>query len=142
MNKVKIKLTHPNAKVPEKSFGTDACYDIIAITKEDIGHNRIKYRCGFNIELPHNTQFDIRSRSSIYKTGLIMCNSIGTVDEDYRGEFIVIFYHVVPTLPPYEVGDRIAQIQMRSREDVKFVVVDELTETERGIGGFGHTGKK
>ena len=142
MDNVKIKLTHPNAKVPEKSFSTDACYDIIAVSREDIGHNRFLYRCGFSIELPYNSQFDIRARSSIYKTGLIMCNSIGTVDENYRGEFMVIFYHVVQSLPPYEVGDRIAQIQMRTREDVRFVVVDELNETDRGIGGFGHTGKK
>jgi dUTPase len=124
-NVVDIKLTHPDAKVPVKSYGTDACYDIVAVSKEDLGHNRILYKCGFHLELPYNSQFDIRSRSSIYKTGLIMCNSIGTVDENYRGEFMVIFYHVVPTLPPYEVGDRIAQIQMRSREDVNFILTKE-----------------
>lgn len=139
MNKIKVKLTHPNAKIPQKSYSTDACYDIVAISKENIGNNRLVYRCGFNVELPHNTQLDIRARSSIYNTGLIMCNSIGTVDENYRGEIIVIFYHIIPELPPYEVGDRIAQIQMKSREDVKFIIVDEINETDRGVGGFGST---
>lgn len=142
MKDVNIKLLHPNAVVPAKSFGTDACYDVVAVSKEDIGHNRIKYTCGFAIELPYNSQFDIRSRSSIYKTGLIMCNSIGTVDENYRGEFSIIFYHVVPELPAYEIGDRIGQIQMRSREDVNFNVVDEINETDRGASGYGSTGRK
>lgn len=140
MNKIKIKLTHPKAKIPVKAYGTDACYDIIAVSKEYIGYNRYKYKCGFHIELPANSQIDIRPRSSIYKTGLILSNSIGTVDEDYRGEFMVIFYHIEKELPPYEIGDRIAQIQLRSREDIEFILVDELSETERGSGGFGHTG--
>jgi dUTP pyrophosphatase len=139
---VKIKLLHVNAQMPRKIIDTDACYDVVAISKEDLGDGRIKYRCGLAFELPKGTQLDIRPRSSIFKTGLVLCNSIGTLDEEYRGELMVFFYHIIKTLPPYEIGDRIAQIQLRTREDAEFLNVDELSNTERGSGGFGHTGNK
>ena len=51
-----------------------------------------------------------------------------------------IFYHIIPTLPPYNVGDRILQIQLRNRKNIKFIEAEELSETNRGTGGFGSTG--
>jgi len=54
---------------------------------------------------------------------------------------MAIFYHVIPTLPPYNVGDRILQIQLRNREDINFIEVQELSDTQRGTGGFGSTNK-
>ena len=140
MKVIKIKLLHPNAQVPKKVIDTDACYDVIAVSKEDLGDGRIHYGLGFALEIPENTQLDLRSRSSIHKTGLILSNCIGTGDEEYRGEYQAYFYHVIPTLPPYEVGDRILQIQLRTREDVIFKITEELSETKRSNGGFGHTG--
>ena len=140
MKSIKIKLLHPNAQVPKKAISTDACYDVIAVSKEDLGDGRIHYGLGFALEIPENTQLDLRSRSSIHKTGLILSNCIGTGDEEYRGEYQAFFYHVIPTLPPYEVGDRILQIQLRTREDVIFKITEELSETKRSNGGFGHTG--
>lgn len=137
--KVKIKLLHSDAKTPIRFNETDACYDVYATSREILGDGRIRYGLGFAMELPTNTQMDCRPRSSIHKTGLVLSNSIGTIDEDYRGEWGAYFYHVIPTLPPYEVGDRILQIQLRSREDVVFVVSDELNTTNRGDGGFGST---
>ena len=140
MTQVKIKLLHPDAQLPIRFNETDACYDVYAVSKNYIGHNRYEYGLGFSLELPTNTQLDIRSRSSIYKTGLILSNSIGTGDEDYRGEYKAIFYHVNTDLPEYNVGDRILQIQLRSREDVNFVVSNELNVTNRADGGHGSTG--
>jgi dUTP pyrophosphatase len=141
MKIIKIKLLHPNAQVPKKVIDTDACYDVIAVSKEDLGDGRIHYGLGFALEIPENTQLDLRSRSSIHKTGLILSNCIGTGDEEYRGEYQAFFYHVIPTLPPYEVGDRILQIQLKTREDVIFKITEELSETKRGKEGFGSTGK-
>jgi len=138
---IKIKLLRPDAKVPHKIIDTDACYDVWAISRFDYEDGRIEYGLGFSLELPPNTQLDLRPRSSIHKTGLILSNCIGTGDEGYRGEYRAVFYHVIPTLPPYEVGDRILQIQLRNREDVDFVPVNELNETIRGENGFGSTGK-
>ena len=141
--KIKIKLLDPpNSKIPAKIINTDACYDVWATSKIDHGDGRIEYGLGFSLELPPNTQLDLRPRSSIHKTGLILSNCVGTGDEGYRGEYRAVFYHVIPTLPPYEVGDRILQIQLRSREDVDFVLVNELNETIRGENGFGSTGNE
>lgn len=141
MKTIKIKLLHPNAQIPKKVIDTDACYDVVAISKRDWGDGRIHYGLGFALELPENTQLDLRPRSSIYKTGLILSNCIGTGDEEYRGEYQAFFYHVIPTLPPYNVGDRILQIQLKTREDVVFEITDELSETKRDIKGFGSSGK-
>jgi dUTP pyrophosphatase len=141
MKLIKIKFLHPDAKIPKKAIDTDACYDVIAVSKEDLGDGRIHYGLGFALEIPENTQLDLRSRSSIHKTGLILSNCIGTGDEEYRGEYQAFFYHVIPTLPPYEVGDRILQIQLKTREDVIFKITKELSETKRGKEGFGSTGK-
>jgi dUTP pyrophosphatase len=141
MKIVKIKLLDKNAKIPNKINDTDACYDVVATSREDYGDGRIKYGLGFALELPSSTQLDLRARSSVHKTGLILSNCIGTGDEEYRGEYMAIFYHVIPTLPPYDVGDRILQIQLRNRENIGFVLTSELNETPRGLGGFGSTGK-
>jgi len=141
MKVVKIKLLHPDAQIPKKVIDTDACYDVVAVSKKDFGDGRIHYGLGFALEIPENTQMDLRPRSSVHKTGLILSNCIGTGDEEYRGEFQAVFYHVIPTLPPYEIGDRILQIQLRTREDVQFQLIEELSNTVRGTGGFGHTGK-
>jgi dUTP pyrophosphatase len=142
MKSIKIKLLHPNAQIPKKVIDTDACYDVVAISKEDLGDGRIHYGLGFALELPENTQLDLRPRSSIHKTGLILSNCVGTGDEEYRGEYQAFFYHVIPTLPPYNVGDRILQIQLKTREDVVFEITDELSDTQRGTKGFGSTGSK
>lgn len=139
-SEVKIKLLSPLAQIPQRAKENDACYDVCAVSKKELGDGRIEYGLGFAAEIPPNTQLDLRSRSSIHKTGLILANSIGTVDEGYRGEIKAIFYHVIKSLIPYEVGDRVGQIQIKSRNDVIFKVVAELSETERGEGGFGSTG--
>jgi len=141
MLKVKIKLLNEYALVPKRALENDACYDVVATSKKDLGDGRIQYGLGFALEIPENTQADFRARSSIHKTGLILSNSIGTIDEGYRGEIGAVFYHVIKALPPYEVGERILQMQIRSREDVDFEIVDNLSDSVRGTGGYGSTGK-
>lgn len=82
---------------------------------------------------------DLRARSSIYKTGLVLANGCGTVDEDYRGELKAIFYKVAPGTI-YEVGERVCQINIGVTCPVQFEVVKELSSTKRGEGGFGTSG--
>lgn len=84
---------------------------------------------------------DFRPRSSIYKTGMILSNSTGTIDEAYTGEVSAIFYHVNKKLPIYKVGEKIGQIKLGLTFDIDWVEVDDLNKTERGSGGFGSTGK-
>lgn len=85
---------------------------------------------------------DFRPRSSVWKTGLVLSNCTGTLDELYRGEVMAFFYEVIPGKEKYKVGDRIGQIKLGMTLPLTFEVVDELNmNTERGEGGFGSTGK-
>lgn len=81
-----------------------------------------------------------RPRSSIWKTGLVLSNSVGTIDEGYTGEITAVFYHVMPSLPIYKVGDRIGQIYVSLALPVTFREVGAFRTTLRGYGGYGSTG--
>jgi len=156
IHNIGIKLLHPDAQVPKKANETDSCYDVVAVRREELTvedkslyyHEResrvygYKYHLGFALDLPTNTELQVRARSSIYKTGLILSNGVGTGDEGYTGEYSVVFYHVVPELPPYEVGDRVAQIMCSNRADINFNLVEELPDKDRGEHGFGSSGLK
>ena len=88
-----------------------------------------------------NISLDLRPRSSIWKTGMSLSNCEGTIDELYRGEVCAVFYHIMPNMPKYEVGDKIGQVKLGFTLPINFVEVEELSETERGSGGYGSTGK-
>ena len=90
---------------------------------------------------PIKLSLDIRPRSSIKDTGLVLCNSEGTIDEEYTGPIKFYFYHVLPWKKVYKVGDRIGQIKLGFTLPIDFEWVDKLNDTERGNGGFGSTGK-
>ncbi len=90
---------------------------------------------------PIKLSLDFRPRSSVYKTGMVLANCCGTVDELYRGEVFAIFYHVMPNMMRYEVGDKIIQCKLGITLPIEFVEAKELSKTERGVGGFGSTDK-
>ena len=83
---------------------------------------------------------DFRPRSSVWKTGMVLSNSVGTIDEDYHSEVSAVFYHVMPNMPKYEVGDKIGQIKIGITHQIDFEIVDEIKYT--GRGGYGSTGLK
>ncbi len=160
--KVKFKKLRENAELPTKSHDDDFCYDVFACDCEEVAPNVYKYPLGFalqidedeNVGFPHfdaagsflnnrsgNVSIDFRPRSSIWKTGMSLCNSCGTVDRGYTGEICAYFYHVLPDMPKYKAGDRVAQMKIGVTEPIKFIEVEELNETERGDGGFGSTGE-
>lgn len=168
--KVKFKKLRENAKLPVKKHDGDFCYDVYACTCEEVAPNVYKYMLGFALQIegyervfldemvpgPYyermktttksseecDLSIDFRPRSSIWETGMVLCNSEGTGDRPYTGEYAAYFYHVVPELPIYKVGDRILQMKIGFTLPIEFEVVDELDETERGDGGFGSTGRK
>lgn len=149
--RVKLKKVSEEAMLPKQSKEGDFCYDVWAVDEEEISPNVWKYKLGFKYELVRNDltpenysiSIDLRPRSGIYKTGMVLANSEGTLDEFYRGEAMAIFYHVIPSLPRYKKGDRVAQIKLGISIPLQFEFVDEINEnTERGEGGFGHTGRK
>lgn len=170
MIKVKIKKVHEDAKLPTQGKPGDFCYDVWAVSEEEIAPNVWRYKLGFKYEIDRNSSpdffvsevnhdigisfadniwnlfnlsIDFRPRSSIYQTGMSLSNCEGTLDEFYRGEAQAIFYHVMPNMPRYKAGDKIGQIKIGIAPKVEFEFVDEINEnTERGDGGFGSTGKK
>jgi dUTP pyrophosphatase len=97
---------------------------------------------GLHIELPIGFEAQIRPRSGLaFKHGISIVNSPGTIDADYRGEIKVLLVNL--SNEPFEIntGDRIAQMVVAKHETVVWTQVDELSETSRGHGGYGHTGK-
>lgn len=91
---------------------------------------------------PLNLSIDFRPRSSVWETGMVLSNCTGTIDELYTGEVSAVFYHIMPNMPKYEVGDRIGQIKIGATFPIEFVEVEELDKTARGEGGYGSTGRK
>ena len=98
---------------------------------------------GLHIALPAGFEAQVRPRSGLaLKHGLTVLNSPGTVDADYRGEIMVLLINLSSTPFTVNDGERIAQMVIARHEQVAFVEVEELDETERGEGGYGHTGMK
>jgi dUTP pyrophosphatase len=141
--KIKIKPLAENFKMPVKGSKDSACYDCYA-TSMRISENGevVTYGLGFSAEPPKGYSIDLRSRSSISKTGLSLSNSIGTIDNDYRGEFMAKFYAKgVPVEKMYKVGERVCQIKLVKDYGEELELVEGLSDTHRGKGGFGSTGK-
>ncbi len=136
--KVKIKKLNPNAVVPTYAKGGDAGLDLVA-TSMNFDGTQITYGTGLAIEIPEGFVGLVFPRSSIRKTDLILSNSVGVIDSGYRGEIQATFKRT--GLNKYEIGDRGAQIIIMPHPTIEFLEVDELTNTERGEGGFGSTGK-
>ena len=156
--KVKFKKLRENAKLPTKVHDDDFCYDVYACDCEEVAPNVYKYPLGFSLQIDNDERIDLldyvkrtcyrsilsidfRPRSSVWKTGMVLCNSCGTVDRGYTGEVCAFFYHVMPDMPKYEPGERVAQMKIGFTVPIEFVEVEELDDTERGDGGFGSTGK-
>ena len=151
--KVKFKRLHKDAVIPSKKIKDDFCFDLTAVTEEEIAPNVWRYGFGFALQVDDDILsittsnlfsfgFSVRPRSSVWKTGMILSNCIGTVDEGYTGEISAVFYHVMPNMERYHVGDRVAQLHFdRTDKYLDFIEVEELDETERGRNGYGSTGK-
>ena len=98
---------------------------------------------GLFIELPQGTEAQIRPRSGLaVKKGLTLLNTPGTIDSDYRGEIKIIMVNLSDQVQIIEPGERIAQMVMAKYETIEWEETNELRETQRGAGGFGHTGHK
>lgn len=149
---VKIKRLKPNAVIPTYAKDGDAGMDLVATEILKDTPEQITYGTGLAMEIRDGFVGLVFPRSSIRKTGLQLSNSVGVIDSGYRGEIQATFNKVfgsegmydetkVPTTEFYKVGDRIAQIIIIPYPQIEFKEVDELSESERGEGGFGSTGK-
>ena len=136
---VKIKKLHPDAVIPKYSTVGDAGLDLTAISEEWNEDNSIvTYDTGLAIEIPKGHVGLIFPRSSIYKTSLDLTNAVGVIDSSYRGS-IMLKFRCVEEGMVYDVGDRVGQLIILPYPQIEFEEVDELSETDRGEGGFGST---
>jgi dUTP pyrophosphatase len=104
---------------------------------------RILIPTGLFIELPEGHEAQIRPRSGLaVKQGITCLNTPGTIDADYRGEIKIILINLSTEMQVIHPGDRIAQMVIQKVEKIEWISTTGLQETERGEGGFGHTGKK
>ena len=140
--KVKIKKVHPDAVKPKYAKENDAEMDLVATSIIENTSFQVTYGLGIALEIPDGMVGLIFPRSSIRNTELMLSNSVGVVDAGYRGELQATFNKLngLDSIA-YNVGDRIAQIIIVPHPVVQFVEVDELSESKRGDGGFGSTGK-
>lgn len=135
--KVKIKKLTPEACIPKYSKPGDAGMDLTA-TGIDLGNkNYITYHTGLALEIPEGHVGLLFPRSSVYKTGMQLSNSVGVIDSGYRGEIMLKYTR---SFSEYSIGDRIGQIIIMPYPEIEFEQIEELSETERGIGGYGSTG--
>lgn len=141
---VKIKKLSANAITPKKAHPTDAGYDLYVSSKIDDQYGNVSYGTGIAMEIPDGYLGLIFPRSSNCKTDLLLTNSIGLIDSCYRGEIMAKFanYRQHNGLDAdYKVGERCAQIVIMPYPEVELVVVDELSESDRGVGGYGSSGR-
>lgn len=159
--KVTFKKLNDNAVMPRKAHPTDAGFDLVATSKRIDEMGNIVYGTGLAFEIPEGHVGLIFPRSSISKTNIVLTNSVGVCDCHFRGEVMAKFKPVNTAhefiTPPlglvepyidmdgdpkdYEVGERIAQLIIIPIPEIEFEEVEELSETDRGTGGYGSTGK-
>lgn len=144
---VKIKKLHPDAVIPKYATSGAACFDLVAIEDVTIRSGQsVLVRTGLSIEILPGLELQIRPRSGIsLKTPLRISNAPGTIDSDYRGEICVIMENSAPNsnnIQTITKGDRVAQGAICPVWQVTFKEVEDLSETQRGSGGFGSTGVK
>ena len=147
MDKVKVKIINKSSNaLPEYATPLSAGMDLRANISESIILQPLERRLiptGIFLQLPEGYECQIRPRSGLaLKHGITVLNSPGTIDADYRGEVCVILANMSSQPFTIEKGERVCQMVVARHASVDWDEVDVLDETERGAGGFGHTGTK
>jgi dUTP pyrophosphatase len=142
---VPVRRLDPELPLPEYAKPGDAGVDLRATEAVTLlpGGGRALVPTGVAVAIPRGYAGFIQPRSGLaLKHGVTCLNTPGLIDADYRGELKVLLINTDPAEPfLIERGERIAQLVIQAVEHVDFVEVDQLDETERGDGGFGHTGR-
>lgn len=143
---INLKKINENAVIPTRGSDFAAGYDLYACIDEDIvvkAGETVKIPTGIAVEIPEGYAGLVYARSGLAtKKGLAPANKVGVVDADYRGEILVFLHNHSNNDAIIEVKERIAQLVVTPFLSVEFNEVSELSETVRGEGGFGSTGRK
>lgn len=141
VDNVKISRFSKDAVVPTKAHGSDSGYDLTIISKVKTFNGCVLYDTGISVEPPHGFYFDVVPRSSITKTGYVLANSVGIIDRSYVGSIKIALYKLDKDAPDIELPCKIAQMILRPTFHFELKVVDKLSDSQRGEGGFGSTGR-
>ena len=144
---MKIKIVNKSGNpLPEYKTELSSGADLRANVEETVyvyPMKRALIPTGLFVAIPKGYEAQVRPRSGLaINNGIIVLNTPGTIDADYRGELKVILANFSDTSFAVNPGDRIAQMVIAKTEQAEWVEVEELDSTERGDGGFGHTGTK
>lgn len=147
--KIKIKRLNPDLPIPKKESKGAVCMDVRASQIIQTESNLVTVKLGFSTEIPKGYKGCIVPRSSFTQKGWVMQNSPAQIDSDYRGEWMIKFegipvctdyrQNTIYASFPFQIGDRCAQIYFEKEEEYEFEEVLELSNTNRGEGGFGST---
>lgn len=135
---IKIKKLNPTATIPTYAHFGDAGMDLKAVSITDFG-KYIEYGTGLSFEMPANHVMLVFPRSSVSNMDLSLSNCVGVLDSGFRGELKMRYKKSGENI--YSIGDKIGQILIMPFPSVEFNEVNELSESSRGDGGFGSTGK-
>lgn len=139
---VRARLLRPGARLPVRGTEYASGFDLFACVDEEVrlGQRPVLIPTGLALEVPSGLDAQLRPRSGLARQGILA--TLGTLDADYRGEIMVALYTLAPDIE-YAVknGDRIAQLVITRLADVTFAEVDQLSDTVRGAGGHGSTGR-
>lgn len=145
MNPIRVKKLSPNAILPTYGSVEAAGADLYACLEQSvtIGPGETAWiPTGIALEVPKGCAGLVYARSSLgAKRGLAPANKVGVIDSDYRGEIRVVLFNHSKTVQTVEPGERVAQFLITPVDTPSYVEADELTDTTRGAGGFGSTGK-
>jgi dUTP pyrophosphatase len=137
--RVKIKKLRPDAIIPSYAKSGDAGMDLTAVDF-DANDLHVTYKTGLAVAIPAGFVGLLFPRSSVYKTGQYLTNAVGVIDSGYRGELMLKF-NQSNSLNLYKIGDRVGQLIIMPYPSVEFEEVSELSDSNRGVGGFGSTGQ-
>lgn len=143
--KVKIKRLVSEAVMPRRAHASDAGWDLVAVSRKVDADGAVVYGTGLAMEIPEGYVGLVFPRSSVAKKDLVLSNCVGVIDSGYRGEVLAKFKLLDPLVKHdeyhwYNVGDRIAQLVIMRLPEVEMVESEDLSESDRGEGGYGSTG--
>ena len=140
--KIRFKKLSPSAVMPSKAHASDAGFDMTCTRYEVTNGELFTYHTDIAVEIPDGHVGLLFPRSSIYKQDLLLTNSVGVVDSGYRGEVMFKFKPIAYEVKQhYQVGDRIGQLIIIPYPYIEFVEAEELSDSERGEGGYGSSGR-
>ncbi len=134
--RLKVRKTIPEAKLPTKGTPGSACWDVYSTKTKFLGVGECySFGTGLQFEVPEGYELEIRPRSGLARDmGIIIVNSPGTLDSDYRGELMIPLMNISPSSVVISIGSRIAQIKLNEVIPIEFEEVTLLSKTERGEG--------